>query len=148
LSGPRADYEISTDPARLDRAAIHRYLSEEAYWCPGIPREVVDRSIDNSLCFGLFAPDGSQAGFGRAVTDRATYAWLMDIFVLPEHRGRGLGKWLVETMLAHSALQGLRHIGLATTDAHELYARYGFERPEDGEQRMGISRDPRDLYGA
>jgi GNAT superfamily N-acetyltransferase len=148
LSALRQGYEISTDAARLDRAVIHRYLSEEAYWCPGISREVVDRSIDNSLCFGLFAPDGSQAGFGRAVTDRATFAWLMDIFVLPEHRGRGLGKGLVETMLAHPGLQGLRHIGLATTDAHGLYARYGFEPADDGPRRMGISRDPRDLYGA
>jgi GNAT superfamily N-acetyltransferase len=148
LSSLRDGYEISTDPGRLDRAAIHAYLSEKAYWCPGIPRDVVDRSIDNSLCFGLFAPDGSQAAFGRAVTDRATFAWLMDIFVLQEHRKRGLGKWLVETMLAHSALQGLRYIGLATADAHGLYARYGFERSDDGERRMGISRDPRDLYGA
>jgi GNAT superfamily N-acetyltransferase len=120
-------YEISTDPARLDLDLIHRFLSREAYWSPGVPRDVVERALANSLCFGLFAPGGAQAGFARAVTDRATFAYLADVFVLPEHRGRGLGVWLVETVLAHPDLQGLRRIELATVDAHGLYERFGFE---------------------
>jgi GNAT superfamily N-acetyltransferase len=128
-------YEISTDRARLDLDAIHRFLSEDAYWSPGVEREVVERALANSLCFGLHAPDGAQAGFARAVTDRATFAYLGDVFVLPAHRGRGLGVWLVQTVLAHPDLQGLRRIELATADAHELYARFGFE-PLHGVERF------------
>lgn len=119
-------YEISTDRERLDLDVVHPYLSEEAYWSPGVARAVVERAVANSLCFGLYAPDGAQAGFARAVTDRATFAYLGDVFVLAAHRGRGLGVWLVETMLAHPDLQGLRRIELATVDAHGLYARFGF----------------------
>ena len=104
LSSParRADgYEIDTDFDRVDVDAVHRFLSEESYWSPGVPRAVVERSLRWSLCFGLYAPDAALAGFGRAVTDRAVFAYLADIFVLPEHRGRRLGVWLVETMLSH-----------------------------------------------
>lgn len=120
-------YAISTDPARLDLAVIHRYLSEESYWAPGIPFEVVARSVENSLCFGLYeGTTGTQIGFARVVTDRATFAYLADVFVLPAHRGRGLSKWLVGTVLAHPDLQGLRRFFLFTADAHGLYARYGF----------------------
>ena len=119
-------YTISTDPARLDREAIHRYLSTEAYWSPGVPRETVERSIDNSLVFGLY--DGAaQAGFARVVTDRATFGWLADVYVLAEHRGKGLGKRLVKAVLAHPDLQGVRRMMLATADAHGLYRRYGFD---------------------
>ena len=131
-------YEISTDPARLDVAVVHRYLSEEAYWSPGVARAVVERAIANSLCFGLYAPDGAQAGFARAVTDRAAWAYLADVFVLEGHRGRGLGVWLVETILAHPDLQGLRRIELATADAHGLYARFGFEPLKRVERFMAI----------
>jgi GNAT superfamily N-acetyltransferase len=139
-------YEISTDPARLDLDVIHRFLSEEAYWSPGVPREVVERSIANSLCFGLYAPDGAQAGFARAVTDRATFAYLADVFVLTEHRGRGLGVWLVEVVLAHPDLQGLRRIELTTVDAHGLYERYGF-RPVSYVQRLlALERSSAELY--
>lgn len=129
----REGYEISTDRARLDLDAIHRFLSEEAYWSPGVAREVVERSIAGSLPFGVYGPRGEQAGFARVVTDGATFAWLADVFVLPEHRGRGLGVWLVETILAHPDVQGLRNFLLATDDAHDLYARFGFAplaRPE------------------
>jgi len=119
-------YEIDTDPARLDRTMIHRYLSEESYWAPGIPRDVVDRAIDGSLCFGIYARDGAQVGFGRLVTDRATFAYLGDVFVLPGHRGNGLSKALVAAMQAHPELQGLRRWLLATRDAHGLYAALGF----------------------
>ena len=119
-------YEISTDASRLDIDVIHRYLSEESYWAKGIPRDVVARSIANSLCFGIYASDGAQIGFARLITDRATYAYLADVFVLSEHRGKGLSKRLMETIIAHPKVQGLRRWTLATRDAHELYARYGF----------------------
>ena len=120
-------YSISTDPARLDVTAIHRWLSEESYWARHIPRATMERAIANSLNFGLYAPDGRQAGFCRVVTDRATFAWLCDVFVLPEHQGHGLAKWLVRTMLAHPDLQNLRRHLLATFDAHTLYQRFGYE---------------------
>jgi GNAT superfamily N-acetyltransferase len=127
-------YEISTDPARLDLDVIHGFL-RETYWAKGTTRATVERSIANSIPFGLYAPDGAQAGFARVVTDRAVFAYLGDVFVLPEHRGRGLGVWLVETVLAHPDLQGLRRFHLATADAHGLYARFGF-RPSDPARMM------------
>ena len=135
-------YEISTDPARLDLDVIHGYL-REAYWSPGVPRDVVERSIARSLCFGLYAPDGAQAGFARAVTDGATFAWIADVFVLEPHRGRGLGVWLMETVLAHPDLQGLRRIVLATKDAHELYERFGFVPLPTPERWMSVLRSSR-----
>lgn len=127
-------YEISTDPARLDLDAIHGFL-RTAYWSQGVAREVVERSIAHSLPFGLYAPDGAQAGFARVISDRAVFAYVGDVFVLPDHRGRGLGVWLVETMLAHPELQGLRRWHLATADAHALYARFGFA-PSDPARMM------------
>jgi GNAT superfamily N-acetyltransferase len=121
----RADgYAISTDPARVDREVVWGFL-RTSYWSPGVELEVVNRAIDNSLVFGLLSPDGAQAGFARALTDRARFAWVADVFVLEEHRGRGLGVWLMETMLGHPDLQNLR-IMLGTADAHGLYARFGF----------------------
>ena len=120
-------YTLSTDPARLDVTAIHRWLSEESYWARNISRATVERAIANSLNFGLYAPDGQLAGFCRVVTDRATFAWLCDVFVLPAHRGHGLAKWLVRQMLAHPDLQNLRRHLLATFDAHTLYQRFGYE---------------------
>ena len=139
-------YEISTDPARLDLDVIHGFL-RTAYWSPGVPREVVERSLAHSLCFGLYAPDGRQAGFARAVTDRAVFAYLGDVFVLPEHRGHGLGVWLMQTVLEHPDLQGLRRISLATADAHGLYARFGFAAPARPEVHMVVEREPDELWG-
>jgi GNAT superfamily N-acetyltransferase len=133
MSSARDGYVISNDPARLDREAIWRFL-RTTYWSPGIAREVVERGIDNSLVFGLYAPDGAQAGFARVVTDRARFAWLADVFVLEEHRGRGLGVWLVETVVAHPELAGLRLV-LGTADAHGLYERFGFG-PVDATRMM------------
>jgi GNAT superfamily N-acetyltransferase len=123
---PGVSYEISTDRARLDIPRIHRFLSTEAYWSPGVSREVVERSIENSICFGVYAPGGEQVGFARAVTDRATFAWLADVYIESAHRGRGLGKRLVTTVLEHPELQGLRRWMLGTADAHELYRPFGF----------------------
>jgi GNAT superfamily N-acetyltransferase len=120
----RDGYLISTDPARLDREAIWRFL-RTTYWSPDIARDVVERGIDNSLVFGLFCPAGEQAGFARVVTDRARFAWLADVFVLDAHRGKGLGVWLVETIVGDPELAGLRFV-LATADAHGLYERFGF----------------------
>ncbi len=110
------------------------------------PRDVVERSIEGSLALGLYAPGDEQAGFARAVTDGATYAWIADVFVLEAHRGRGLGVWLVETLFAHPRLQGLRIVTLNTLDAHSLYERFGFVR--DGERRMVRQVSPAELYGS
>lgn len=121
----RGEYLISTDPARLDLALIHDFLSRVSYWARGIPMDVVTRAVAHSLCFGLYAP-GGQIGLARVVTDRATVAYLADVFVLPEHRGRGLSKWLVETVVAHPELQGFRRFLLNTRDAHGLYRQFGF----------------------
>ncbi len=132
----RGEYLISTDVERLDVDLIHRFLSEESYWAQGIAREVVERSIENSICFGLY--DASeQMGFARVITDRAAFAYLADVFVLPGHRGRGLGKWLIETVLSYPDLQNLRRFFLGTADAHSLYERYGF-RPIDSTRMMEL----------
>lgn len=136
---------MSTDPARLDVGRIHRFLST-AYWSTGIPREVVERSIANSLCFGLYAPSGQQSGFARVVTDRATYAYLGDVYVETAHRGRGLGKLLVSCVLEHPDLQGLRRWALATADAHGLYAPHGFTPPAHPEFHLFVDHAPTDLW--
>jgi GNAT superfamily N-acetyltransferase len=120
----RDGYCVSTDPARLDREAIWAFL-QTSYWAAGVPREAIERSFENSLVFGLYDPRGEQAGFARAVTDRARFAWLGDVFVLEPHRGTGLGVWLVECILSHPDLAGTR-IVLGTADAHGLYERFGF----------------------
>ncbi len=123
--------EISTDPSRLDLDTIHRWLSEETYWARGRSRELMQRSFDNSICFGAYLGD-RQVGFARVVTDRATFAWLADVFIAGEHRGRGYGKALVAAVLAYPELQGLRRWLLATKDAHGLYAQNGFDVVPDG----------------
>jgi GNAT superfamily N-acetyltransferase len=110
-------------------------------------RDVVERSIDNSLVFGVYDGEGAQIGFARAVTDRSVFAYLADVFVLEAHRGKGLGKWLVETVLAHPDLQDMRRITLGTQDAHALYERYGFG-PADSSRLMTLDRSAEDLYGA
>jgi GNAT superfamily N-acetyltransferase len=121
----RGEFAIDTDPDRLDLDVIHRFLSQEAYWSPGVARDVVERSIEHSINFGLYRDD-EQVGFARVVTDRATFAWLADVFVLDGQRRDGLGKWLVETVLSHPDLGGLRRWMLGTEDAHGLYERFGF----------------------
>ena len=128
----RGEYTISTDNNRLDIRIIHDFISNKSYWATGRPIETAQRALDNSLNFGLYKSD-QQIGFARVVTDYATFAWIADVFVLPEHRGQGLSKWLMEVILSHSELQGFRRWVLATKDAHSLYARFGFiplHRPE------------------
>ena len=135
----RDTYFISTDRARLNLDLIHQYLCNETYWASGRSREVVERSIQNSLPFGIYR-EGEQVGFGRVVTDYATFAWIADVFVLPEHRGRGLSKWMMEIMLAHPDLQGFRRWVLSTKDAHGVYEKFGFiklHRPERWMERPG-----------
>ena len=127
----RGEYLISTDKERLNVELVQEFL-KDSYWASGIPEEIVRRSIDNSLAFGAYT-DNEQVGFARVVTDYATFAYLADVFVLEAHRGRGLGKWVIEVITSHPRLQGLRRWMLATRDAHKLYRRYGFaelERPE------------------
>jgi GNAT superfamily N-acetyltransferase len=134
----RGGYLVSSDPARLDVDAIHAFLTT-SYWSPGIPRTVVERAIAGSLCFGLFAGD-RQIGFARVITDRATFAYLADVYVLDEHRGRGLGTWLIETVVAHPALRGLRRFVLVTRDAHGLYEKFGFRAIKSPENYMELHR--------
>ena len=126
---------ISTDRDELDIAVIHGFLSQQSTWARGISRELVARSIQNSLCFGGFI-DRSQIAFARVVTDYATFANLVDVFVLPEHRGRGYSKQLIERVVNHPQLQGLRRFTLHTSDAHALYARFGFVRSAHPETYM------------
>jgi GNAT superfamily N-acetyltransferase len=121
----RGEFLISTDPARLDLDVIHGFLTN-CYWAKGIPREVVARSIEHALCFGIYDGSGAQVAFARVISDFATVAYVGDVFVIDSHRGRGLGKWLMETITQHPALQGLRRWILTTRDAHELYLQVGF----------------------
>ena len=129
-------YVVSSDTTHVDRDLVYRFLRDEAYWSLGLPRDVFDRGLEHSLCFSAFDGDpargGRQAGFARVVTDRATFAWLCDVFVLPAYRRRGLATWLVETVVKHPDLQVQRGFVLATRDAHGLYAKFGWERAEAG----------------
>ena len=141
----RDGYDIDDDPARLDMDVVHGFLAG-SYWAEGVTRDVVERSVAGSLNLGLYHGE-SQVGFTRAVTDRATFAWVCDVFVLPGHRGRGLGHWMVRTLLAHPDLTGIRRFILATADAHQVYADSGFAPLEDPDRYMEILRSPRELYG-
>ena len=135
-------YEISTDRSRLDVALIHDFL-RSSYWAQGIPRAVVERSIQHSLCFGAFL-GGRQVGFARVISDFASIAYVADVFVVSEHRGRGISKLLMRAILEHPDLQGLRRILLATRDAHGLYAQFGFEPLTHPEYFMTLHRP--DVY--
>ena len=137
-------YEVSTDPGRIDLDYVHHYLSRLSYWAGGIPREVVARSIEHSIAFGLYAPEGRQVGFARIITDRTTFAWLADVFIDPAEQGKGLGKGLVDAIMVHPDLQALRRFMLVTADAHGLYEQYGFAAIDRPERLMAIVRT--DLY--
>jgi GNAT superfamily N-acetyltransferase len=133
---------VSTDPAKLNVAAVHAFLSR-AYWCVGIPRDTVERALRHSLCFGLY--DGhQQVGLARVITDHATFAYLCDVYVLESHRGRGLGQWLIECVMAHPSVPGLRRFNLATRDAHSLYARHGFQPLHHPENHLELHKP--DIY--
>jgi N-acetylglutamate synthase-like GNAT family acetyltransferase len=125
-------YLVSTDSSKLDLKVIHGYLSR-SYWAEEIPFETVKRSVEHSLCFGVYSA-GKQIGFARVISDYTTFAYLADVFILEEERGKGLSKFLMECILKHKELQGLRNFSLMTQDAHSLYARYGFKnipKPEN-----------------
>ncbi|KQV90908.1 GNAT family acetyltransferase [Massilia sp. Root351] len=126
----RQALNISTDKAALDIPLIHRFLSERSTWAVGMPLAMLEKAIANSLCFGGYQEDGGQIAFARVITDGATFANLVDVFVLPEHRGLGHSKRLVAAIMAHPELQGLRRFTLATGDAHGLYAQFGFAPPQ------------------
>lgn len=129
-------YLITDDRSRLDADAVHQYLSEESYWAKGVSRDIVNRSLDNSLCLGVYAPGGQQVGLARVITDFATYAYLCDVFILNEHRGKGLGKSLVQAVVSHPRLQSIRRMTLGTLDAHGLYASFGFKPIGQAERYM------------
>lgn len=135
--------EISTQQDRLDLDLIHRYLAEQSYWARGIPRATLEQALRHSLCFGLYEA-GRQLAFCRVITDYATYGYLSDLFVLPEAQGRGLGKALMAAVMAHPELQALRRFSLATSDAHSLYARFGFGAPAKPQTLM--ERYDPDIY--
>jgi GNAT superfamily N-acetyltransferase len=131
---------VTDDPAAIDFAVVHGFLSREAYWCRGVPEATLRKAIAHSLCFSAMDAAGAQVGFARVVTDRATFAYLCDVFVVPAARGAGVGKAMMDAVVAHPDLQGLRRFSLATADAHALYARYGFTPLGDASRFMEIYR--------
>ncbi|MEP7048867.1 MAG: GNAT family N-acetyltransferase [Pseudomonadota bacterium] len=134
----RSGYRLSADAGEMDVDAVHAYLTH-SYWAQGIPRPVVANAIAGSVCFGVFH-DQEQVGFARVITDRATFAYLCDVYVLEKHRGRGLAAWLMEAVVLHPHLQGLRRFMLATRDAHALYEKFGFAPVAQPEIFMAIHR--------
>jgi N-acetylglutamate synthase-like GNAT family acetyltransferase len=138
----KGEYTVTDRREDLDVDAIHGFL-RASYWAKGIPKSIVEKAVNHSLCLGLYHPSG-QIGFGRAITDRATFAYLADVFVVPSHRGRGLGKWLVSCIFSHPELKGLRRWMLSTKDAHGLYKQNGFAALRKPDWFMEIN-DP-DVY--
>lgn len=130
-------FTISTDKAKLDINAIHEFLSTKAYWCLNIPKATVEKAIANSLCFGVYEGD-KQIGFARVISDLSTIAYLGDVYVLEEYRGHGLSKWLMETIMTHPELQGLRRWILLTGDAHGLYRQFGWTDLADSSKWMEL----------
>jgi N-acetylglutamate synthase-like GNAT family acetyltransferase len=135
------DYEIDSELTRMDLDRVHRWLSTDAYWALGRTRETVDAAARHSLNFGIFTSDGSQVAYARVVTDHATFAWLCDVYVDPDHRGRGLGNRLVETVVAGLRPMRLKRVLLATNDAHDVYARVGFAPMPHPERFMSLGPD-------
>lgn len=139
------EFLISTDPSLLHVDIIHKYLSEESYWAQNIPIKVVRKSISNSLCFGLYEKE-KQIGFARVVSDQATFAYLADVFILEKYRGKGLAKWLINTIQAHPGLQGLRRWMLGTRDAHSLYEQFGWTNLDEDTRKRFMQRHFKDVY--
>jgi GNAT superfamily N-acetyltransferase len=140
----QGEFTVSTDPRRVNLDLVHGFLTS-CYWAAGIPWDVVRRSIENSLCFGIYG-GGKQLGFARVITDYATFAYVADVFVLESHRGQGLSKFLMECIMQHPELQGLRRWSLATADAHGLYSQFGFKPVKKPEMWMEIHSP--DVYNA
>ncbi len=133
------EFRVSSDPSKLDFSVIYSFIST-SYWAQGIPRETLQKAIDNSLCFGVYTQDNQQVGFARLVTDKATFAYLADVFIDQAYRGKGLSKRLIEAVTMHPEVQGLRRIVLATRDAHGLYQQFGFSPLDDPALFMQIVR--------
>lgn len=140
------EYRISTDPSLLQVDMIHRYLSEESYWAQKIPRDVVEKSLENSLCFGLYHND-KQIGFARLITDKATFAYLADVFIAEAYRGKGLSKWMMTAIHAHPDVQGLRRWILGTRDAHGLYEQFGWTVFDEDTRKRFMQKYRKDVYG-
>jgi N-acetylglutamate synthase-like GNAT family acetyltransferase len=129
------EFTISTDKSKINIDYVHEFLSN-SYWSPGVPLETVKKAMENSLCFGVYNNNNKQFGYARMITDYATFAYMADVFIDEKFRGKGLGKWLVEVMMTHPALQGLRRVMLATKDAHKLYEQCGFTSISNPERYM------------
>ena len=136
-------YKFSSDTNEMDVSVIHGYISR-SYWAKNIPLPTMKKAIDNSLCFGVFTDSGEQVAFARMVTDSATFAYLADVFVLEEHRGRGISKWIMKNIIEHPNLQGIRRMALATSDAHGLYKEFGFKALNSPESFMELHQP--DVY--
>lgn len=136
FNGP---FHISTNPAKLQLNVIHKYLAQESYWAQNIPEAIVVKASQNSLNFGLYQNE-EQIGYARVISDFATFAYLCDVFVLPEHQGQGLSKWMMQSVLAHPDLQGLRRMMLMTKDAHGLYAQFNFTPLADASKCMEMTK--------
>ena len=141
----KEDYFISTDITKLDINIIYDYLCNESYWAAGIPKQTVEKAIANSLCFGLYYKN-DQIGFARLVTDKATFAYLADVFVLPAHRGKGLSKWLMQNIHAHPEVQDLRRWMLGTRDAHKLYELFGWKSLDEAATKRFMQIHNPDVY--
>ena len=142
MTEEKDQFMITTDKEKFDVGLIHSFLTN-SYWAEGISKEIIRRSIDGALCFGVFE-NNKQIGFARMITDKATFAYLADVFIIEEYRGRGLSKWLMQIIMSHPDLQGLRRMMLATRDAHELYKKFGFAPLNNVDRWMHI-HDP-DVY--
>jgi GNAT superfamily N-acetyltransferase len=141
----KEEYLISTDPSLLQVDMIHEYLSKESYWAQNIPKTVVEKSIANSLCFGLYH-NGKQIGFARLITDKATFAYLADVFVIETYRGKGLSKWMMTAIHAHPEVQGLRRWVLGTRDAHGLYEQFGWTVMDEDTRKRFMQKYRKDTY--
>ena len=136
-------YKASSDIKDMDLTVIHAFISN-SYWAKGIPLNTMEKAINNSLCFGIFTDSGNQVAFARMITDAATFAYLADVFVSKEHRGKGLSKWLMKIIIEHPNLQGIRRMALATNDAHRLYEQFGFKALNSPESFMELHQP--DVY--
>ncbi|OLS23465.1 MAG: hypothetical protein HeimC2_26690 [Candidatus Heimdallarchaeota archaeon LC_2] len=144
-------YIITNDKGKINISILHKYLSEVSYWSRGIPFEIVKKAVENSICFSLLSPSGEFVGFARMITDSATFGYLADVFVLDEHKGKGLGKWLIEIIMSYPEFRMLRNWFLYTKDAHSLYEKFGWQKIkplEHSEKAMVKSLLPFELYGS
>ena len=141
----KGEFFITTDSVKINLNTVHQFLSQESYWAKDVPIEIVKRSIENSLCFSVFYKE-QQIGFARVITDKATFAYLADVFIIKEYRGRGLSKWLLQTIHAHPELQGLRRWLLGTKDAHDLYTQFGWSSITEEQYRRFMQLHDANVY--